>query len=221
MKKVIVINASPRKNFNTSKLLNEAKGGAESAGAEVEFINLVDLNFKGCMSCFACKRKGSKTNGLCAYNDELRPVLEKILNADAVIIGSPIYYSYPTGMFRNLLERMLFAAGTYMKDEVNGWTKRVLQKRIPIGLIYTMNCQKHSAAQFKYPVILGANETYLNLVFGYCETLYVYDTYQFSDYSKYDCDVFDEKHKAKVREKQFPIDMEKAYELGKKLANMG
>ena len=94
MKKVIILNGSPRKIFNTAQMLKEAQKGAESVGAEVEYINLVDLNYKGCMSCFACKRKGSTTNGLCALKDDLRPVLESILQADAVIIGSPIYYSF-------------------------------------------------------------------------------------------------------------------------------
>ncbi len=55
MKKVIIINGSPRKNFNTAKVLKEAQKGAEAAGAEVEYFNLVDLNFKGCMSYYACK----------------------------------------------------------------------------------------------------------------------------------------------------------------------
>ena len=219
MKKVVILNGSPRKNFNTAKLLQEAKRGAESAGAEVEYINLVDLNFKGCMSCFACKRKGSETNGLCAYKDDLRPVLESILESDAVIIGSPIYYSFPTGMFRNLLERMLFAAGTYMKDGNGGW-KRMLKRNIPIGLIFTMNCPEDMAKQFGYPSILGANEMFLKMIFGHCETFNSYDTYQFTDYSKYDCDVFDEKHKAEVRETQFPKDMEEAFDLGKKLTQM-
>lgn len=216
MKKVIVLNASPRKNFNTAKLLAEAQKGAESAGASVEYINLVDINYKGCMSCFACKRKGSTTNGLCAFKDDLRPILEKILQADAVIIGSPIYYSYPTGMFRNLIERMLFAAGTYLKDGNGGW-KRMLERTIPIGLIFTMNCPGEMALQFNYPTILSANEAYLNMIFGQCETLYSYDTYQFSDYSQYDCDVFDESHKKQVRETQFPKDMEKAFDMGKRL----
>ena len=59
MKKVIVLNASPRKIFNTAKLLKEAQKGAESVGTEVEYIDLVKLNYKVCMCCFACKRKGS------------------------------------------------------------------------------------------------------------------------------------------------------------------
>jgi len=220
MKKVIILNASPRKNFNTAKMLKAAQNGAESTGAEVEYIDLVNLNYKGCISCFACKRKGSTTNGLCAYKDELRPVLEKILNADAVIIGSPIYYSFPTGMFRNLIERMLFAAGTYMKDEKTGWSKRVLKRIIPVGLIYTMNVQENLMKQYNYDTITGTTEWTVKTIFGYAETLNACDTYQFTDYSKYDCDVFDEKHKAKVRDTQFPQDLEKAFDLGKRLVEI-
>lgn len=217
MKKVIILNASPRKNFNTAQVLKEAQKGVESTGTEAEFINLVDLNYKGCMSCFACKRKGANLAGLCAWKDDLRPVLEKILSSDAVIIGSPIYYSYPTGMFRNLVERMLFAGGTYLADENGGW-KRNLTHDIPVGLVFTMNVPEDFMAQYNYPAILGANELYLKMIYGYCETLNVCDTYQFSDYSKYDCDVFDERAKAKSREEKFPIYLNKAFDMGKRLA---
>lgn len=219
MKKVIVINGSPRKDCNTAKALKEAKRGAEAAGAEVEFVNLVDLNFKGCMSCFACKVKGAKTNGLCAWKDDLRPVFEKILNADAVIAGSPIYWSYPTGMFRNFMERLLFAAGSYMKDEVT-FFKRQIKRTIPFGIIYTMNVDENGYKQFNYPAILAPNEAYLRLLFGYSETLNIFDTFQFTDYSKYDCDMFDPNHKADVRNNQFPKDLEKAFDLGKRLAEI-
>jgi len=62
--KALFINGSPRKNGNTAKLLKWAMEGAAEAGAETELINLYDrsLNFKGCMSCFACKLKGGKTS---------------------------------------------------------------------------------------------------------------------------------------------------------------
>ena len=105
-KRMILLNASPRKNKNTAQLLESVMKGAQEAGAECELIHLVGMNFKGCMSCFACKRTGNKCGGLCAYKDELRPVLEKILAADALVMGSPIYWSYPTGMFRNVIERL-------------------------------------------------------------------------------------------------------------------
>ena len=130
MKKVIIINGSPRKNGNTAKMLKEAQKGAEETGAEVEYFNLYDYDFKGCRSCFVCKLKGNKTGGLCAIKDEAKPILEKILQADAVIMGSPIYYSYPTGVFRMLLERMLFAAATYLKDEKTRF-KRQINRKLP------------------------------------------------------------------------------------------
>ena len=53
--KFYAINSSPRKNFNTAKLLKEAQKGAESVGAEAEYFNLYYLNYKGCLSCFARK----------------------------------------------------------------------------------------------------------------------------------------------------------------------
>jgi putative NADPH-quinone reductase len=119
-------------------------------------------------------------------------------------------------MFRNLIERMLFAGGTYMSDENGGW-KRNLTRNIPVGLIFTMNVSEDMLEQFNYPTILGANETYLNMIYGYCETVYSCDTYQFSDYSKYDCNVFSEEHKRHVKETQFPKDLSKAFDLGKRL----
>ena len=220
MKKVVILNASPRKNFNTATLLKEAQKGAESTGAQVEYINLVDLNYKGCMSCFVCKLIGNKTNGLCAYRDDLRPVLEKILNADALIIGTPVYYSYPTGMFRNLIERLFFAQMTYSKSDVPNVPKRLIDKKLNVGLIYTMSCTPKIAEQFNYPVIMAPDNNYMKLYFGYCEVLNSYNTYQFSDYSKYLADIIDEKEKAKQRDEQFPIDKQNAFDMGKRLLQM-
>lgn len=59
--KIIAINGSPRKNRNTATLLNKALEGAASQGAETELIHLYDLNYKGCVSCFACKIKNGKS----------------------------------------------------------------------------------------------------------------------------------------------------------------
>ena len=171
------------------------------------------------MSCFACQRKGSTTNGLCAIKDDIQPILEKCINADGLIIGSPIYFSYPTGIFRSFMERVLFPNHTYMVDKENGGLKRRMDKIIPTGIIFTMNCPKDWMETYNYPVILEDNQKTFNHIFGYSEILYVNDTYQFYDYSKYNCDLFDEKHKKEVRETQFPKDMANAFELGKKIAN--
>jgi len=220
MKKVIILNASPRKNFNTAKLLKEAQKGAESKGAETEYFNLYDYNFLGCRSCFACQRKGSTTDGVCAIKDDIRPILEKCINADAIIIGSPVYFSYPTGVFRSFSERLLFANHTYMVDKEKGGLKRRLDKIIPTGIIYTMNCPEELAKKINYDVILDESVNSYNHIMGYAEGLYSYDTTQFIDFSKYNCDLFDEQHKKEVQETQFPKDLENAFNLGKKLTEM-
>ena len=75
--KILGINGSPRKGWNTSILVNQGLEGAKSAGAKVELINSYDLNYKGCKSCFTCKRKGVTVRN-CVNNDELKPILEKI-----------------------------------------------------------------------------------------------------------------------------------------------
>ncbi|MGN0018534.1 MAG: flavodoxin family protein [Candidatus Gastranaerophilaceae bacterium] len=220
MKKVVVLNASPRKNFNTAKLLKESQKGAESVGTETEYFNLYDINYKGCLSCFACKRKGNNTNCVCAIKDDLRPILEKCINADAIIIGSPVYFSYPTGEFRSFLERLLFPVNTYLVDNKTGMLKSLRPKTIPVGLIFTMNCPRDWMEKYNYTTILNDNVNSLKHVFGYSEVLYSCDTYQFSDYSKYDVDLFDEKHKAKVREEQFPKDMQAAFNMGCRIVNI-
>jgi len=65
-------------------LLEKALKGAASQGAETELIQLYDLNFKGCMSCFACKTKGGKSYGKCAIKDDLAPILKKVEQASNI-----------------------------------------------------------------------------------------------------------------------------------------
>ena len=218
--RAVIINGSPRKNFNTAKLLKEAQKGVESFGLETEYYNLYDINYKGCMSCFACKRKGNNTNCICALKDDLRPVLEKCIQSDLIILGSPVYFSYPTGELRSFMERLLFPVHTYLVDKNTGSLKSLRPKTIPVGVIFTMNCPKDIMEKYNYPTILEDNIKSLNHVFGYSEAMYSCDTYQFADYSKYDIDLFDEKHKAHVRETQFPKDLISAFEFGKKLVNV-
>ena len=68
--KAMFVNGSPRKGWNTAKMLESAMQGATEAGAECEMVHLYVINFHGCKSCFACKLKNSKTNGVCAIRDE-------------------------------------------------------------------------------------------------------------------------------------------------------
>ena len=211
--KALFINGSPRKNGNTAQLLKRAMDGAREAGAEVELVNLYDrsLNYKGCMSCFACKVKGGK-KGVCSFKDDLQPILQKAVEADVLACGSPNYCGYPSAALRAFMERMEFPAVNY-----SDYSKPVVLKRICSATIYTMNCPNEEVyRQMNYHILMDASAQQLG-VFGPTEVLCSYDTYQFPNYDRYDAATFSEVHKAEVRDTQFPIDLEKAFELGKRL----
>lgn len=206
--KIIGINGSPRKTWNSAAVLKEALKGAESEGAQTELINLFDLNYSGCLSCFSCKRLGGNSFARCALKDDLTDVLEKILSADAVIISAPIYYGDVPGAVRNFYERLLFPPNLYSSDGSTGYSKK-----IPVGLIYTMGAPDpkfngNRAESDKMP---------LEMFVGPVEILNVTDTYQFDDYSKYTSSMFDTEAKKKRREEVFPLDCKKAFELGQKM----
>ena len=94
-KKIVVVNAGPRKGWNTDILLSEASNGAVSAGAEIQRFDLFKLErYTGCISCFGCKRE--KFKGHCICRDGLTPVLDAIRESDGLIIGSPNYLSNVT-----------------------------------------------------------------------------------------------------------------------------
>ena len=112
MKKIVVINASPRKEWNTGSLVREAARGAEESGAEARVFDLYKLEkFTGCISCFGCKLP--EHLGVCIYKDGLAPVLEEIRKADGLIIGTPNYLGDVSAAFRSLYERLIFQSLTY------------------------------------------------------------------------------------------------------------
>lgn len=207
--KVLAINGSPRKVWNTATLLNKALEGAASQGAETELIHLYDLSFKGCTSCFACKRKDGKSYGKCAMNDDLTPVLEKVESVDAIILGSPIYIGAATGEMRSFMERLVFPYIVYDENYSS-----LFKRKIPTGFIYTMNVSEDIMEEWGYVQHFKLTEGMLGRTFGSAESLCVTDTYQFDDYSKYVVSVFDPEKKAARRNEVFPQDCEKAYNMG-------
>ena len=208
--KILAVNGSPRKTWNTATLLNKALEGAASRGADTELIHLYDFNFKGCTSCFACKLKCGKSYGHCGFKDDLSPILDKILQVDALILGSPIYLGAITGEMKSFLERLLFPYYVY------GSSDTLFPKKIPIGCIYTAGA---SEAQLNYMNVepqIKFNEMFLGKLFGSAESFLSTDTYQFDDYSKY-VQAFNVEEKAKRRQEVFPLDSKKAFEMGARL----
>ena len=216
--KAILLNGSPRKNFSTAQLLQQAQLGAEAAGAETELIHLVDYEFTDCRECYACKLKNSKTGGVCAVRDSIQPVLKKIWDADVVIVGSPVYFSYPNGQVISLLNRSLFPIYSYFYKDGN--PDMVPHAKKFSGLIYAMNCKEEEMEKFHYPELLGTWGKTMDLVYGYNEVQYCCNTYQYNDYSRYRQNLFDEADKKRQREEVFPQDLKKAYDLGMRLTQM-
>lgn len=212
---VIAINGSPRENWNTATLLNKVLEGAASQGAQTELIHLYNLNFKGCISCFACKLKDGKSYGQCALNDDLKPILKKIEEADAIILGSPIYLGSATGEMRSFLERLIFQYLVYDKNYSN-----LFKKKIPTALIFTMNVGESYLEQLGYNHNFKSLEMIMKRTFGSSESILVTDTYQFEDYSKYETSAFNEEGKAKRRKEVFPKDCQKAFDMGVRFANI-
>ncbi len=212
--KVVLLNGSPRKGWNTHRLLMEAERGAKDAGAETQLIHLFDLEFTDCRSCFACKLRGNTTNGVCAVQDGLRPVLEQIHEANALILGSPVYFGDLTGETLSAVHRMLFPTMHYEND---GSHDQLLPVKKKCGLIVTMNATEEAVRQGYGSVFRNTAEV-VGRVFGSCEILYSCDTWQFDDYRRYYAGMFDEAKKAAHRDSQFPIDLKNAYELGKRLS---
>ena len=214
--KIIAFNGSPRKEWNTATLLKKALEGASSQGAETELIHLYDLNYKGCISCFACKKKGGESYGKCAVKDDLKPIFEKVETADAVIFGSPVYLGTITGQMQSFLERLIFPYLTYTDPPAS-----LFPKKIPAGFIYTMGLTEEAMNQFGYQQRFANIERFLKMIFGSSETLLSFDTYQFEDYSKVVAPRFDPVQKLKRRKEIFPQDCQKAFEMGARFAAKG
>jgi len=216
MGSVIAINGSPRKTWNTATLLEHALQGAASEGKEPELVHLYDLDFKGCTSCFACKLKGGKSYGRCAEQDGLTPVLERIGDADALILGSPIYLGAATGEMRSFLERLVFPYLVYDPPRSS-----LFPGKLPTGFIYTMGADEARVKEMGFDTQFRLTEMFLERTFGSSETLLVTDTLQFDDYSKYVSSAFDPEAKARRHREVFPEDCRKAFQLGRRLGRAG
>jgi multimeric flavodoxin WrbA len=211
--KIIGINGSPRKGWNTHTLVAETLKGAGEGGAETELVNLYDLRFTGCISCFACKRQGSPGLGHCAVKDDLKPLLEKIEAADGLIIGSPIYWGEVTASTRAFLERFLFQYLTYSKER-----NSLLQKRIKTAFIFTGNVLENHLESMGYRAKFDDYKRLFERFIGEAQVLVVTETLQVEDYAKYGMTMFDEAARKKRREEVFPLDCKRAFETGTALA---
>jgi len=210
--KIIALNGSPRKKWNTATLLQKALEGAVSQGAITELIHLYDLNYKGCISCFACKTLGGKSYGKCVVQDDLASIFSRIEQADAILMGSPIYWGDISGEMKSFLERLMFQYMTYTDPP-----GALFPKKIKTGFIYTMNVSEEVMHEWKYEVNFNRYDGALRRIFGESEYICSFDTLQFDDYSKVLNTRFDPGKKKQRHEEVFPMDCQKAFDMGVRL----
>jgi multimeric flavodoxin WrbA len=108
--KVLGIACSPRKGGNTEILVREALKGAEDAGAEVEFLTTSGRNIKPCDDCKACLKKGE-----CHTKDDVQEIYEKLLAADGIIFGTPVYFYDVSGQAKVLIDRTRALLHPYLR----------------------------------------------------------------------------------------------------------
>jgi putative NADPH-quinone reductase len=204
------INGGPRKTGNTARLMERALKGAGDAGSNTELVNLYDLNYKGCVSCLRCKRKGGSYYGRCAIKDDLTKVLERIRKADVLILGSPIYYGTVTGEMRSFLERLLFPCMAYA-----GPDSSLFRGNLKAGFIYTMGMPRDRFDKYLRQFFEFSNEM-ISRDFGNLDILYSFETILTVDH-RVNIEARSA-HELERKNAEFLAESRRAYEFGKRLA---
>ena len=199
--KTIVINADPKMKQEIGKLLKSASEGAESVGSEVEYFNLYKMDLRGCMTCAICKKKNKETFK-CYWRDELSPIIEKILNADTLLIGSQIFFNEPTSHYRALVERLIYCIISYDRNYY-------YKGKVNVGIFYSVISPKNHFEKNVRPN-LKSTEDLFKLLNGEVK---VYINYKGMVSKK------KTEEEIKKMERQFEIDLKNAFEIGAELSN--
>jgi len=100
---VLGISGSPRKKSSTTNMVKKGLKGAESLGAKVEFISLAGKKIEPCKACKFCFQ--NEIQGACAIRDDAPGIIERMLAADGIIVGSPVYIGGMSGNLKCLIDR--------------------------------------------------------------------------------------------------------------------
>jgi len=166
---------------------------------------------KGCQACFSCKKRGGKSYGKCAHIDGMTPLYGKIERADALLLGSHIYFGTVSSGTKMFIER-LFPYLTY-RDYSS-----LLPRKIPVGLICTLGAGDQEEKVFRPQIQF--NQMILSMLLGPSELLVSTDTVHVKDYSEIVADALEARLGQKLEHQRtaFPLDCEKAFEMGARFA---
>ena len=102
--KVLMINASPRPNGNTTIALREMEKAFVEEGIEVETIRIGSEAIRGCIACNSCANTGK-----CVFDDAVNEAAAKFEAADGLVVASPVYFASPSGTLESFLDRLFYS----------------------------------------------------------------------------------------------------------------
>ncbi len=106
--KILAINASARPKGTTTRLAQAALDGAALSGADTEMIMLAEKDIRFCANCLTCYQDIDARIGRCAIDDDMRGILEKIAEADGILLASPVHSGFVTGLMTTFFERAVW-----------------------------------------------------------------------------------------------------------------
>jgi multimeric flavodoxin WrbA len=115
MKKILGIMGSPRRNGNTHILVSRMLEGAESEGARGDILFLNDLAIKECNGCHTCW-EGKE----CSKNDDMNRIYPQIIESDAIIFGTPVYWYGPTALMKGFIDRFVYFNCPENREKIKG-----------------------------------------------------------------------------------------------------
>lgn len=122
-KKIFILSGSPKKDGNTSVLIDWFVEGAKNKNTEIEAINVAGLKYKsvGCISCRACQKLD---NYECVINDDVKEILQKIGKADVIVMATPLYFFSASAQLKIIIDRMF---SLFKWDNKAGTMKTILE----------------------------------------------------------------------------------------------
>jgi multimeric flavodoxin WrbA len=116
--KILAISCSPRKEGNTVALLSEVLRGARQDGAEVELYSVAGKDLRPCDGCWACTKDGSG----CSIEDDMQELQDKMLAADGIIFGTPVYFYGMAAQAKTVMDRSIALGrpGKNLANKVGG-----------------------------------------------------------------------------------------------------
>jgi multimeric flavodoxin WrbA len=158
MIRIVGIVGSPRVGGNTERLVAEALKATEEDGAETELLRLANKEIKPCDACLSCKQTGE-----CRIKDDFKPIFDKMVAADGIILSSPVYFGSATPQIKSLIDRAGYLSVS---------RKRVFENKVGGPMVVARRAgHNFTLAQllffFLHQGMIVPGSTYWNIAFGW------------------------------------------------------